>query len=60
MENTNGVKIIREHCEKCMCRKCEQRVYTYKANSHVKCPYGNNVCLRCDKREYVEDCLFRI
>lgn len=59
MEDVNGVRVSREHCDKCVCKNCEQRAYTLKQKPHVKCPYGNNVCLNCDKKEYVEECLFR-
>lgn len=62
MENTNGVKVAREHCNKCRCRECAQRQKMYGAEkkAYIRCPYGNNVCVGCNKKEYVEDCLFRL
>lgn len=60
MEDVNGVKVVRQHCNRCQCRECAQRKYGMHEKPYVKCPYGADVCIRCEKNAYVEECVFRL
>lgn len=60
MKERNGVKVITENCSKCVCRECHQWDYSIKRNGHIKCPFEYNPCTGCQKKEYAEDCVFKL
>ena len=58
LEAKNGVCIVSEHCDKCLCVECRLKGRSQSAIGTV-CPFGYVHCLRCDKTAYVKDCVFR-
>jgi hypothetical protein len=58
MEKVNGVNVITENCDKCVCRKCSQWDHVIREKKYIKCPYENKPCYGCNKLTYADDCIF--
>lgn len=58
MEEQNGVLVVREFCDMCLCKMCGKNNFRLIERPYVKCPY-NGPCDTCDKKQYIKDCVFR-